>query len=256
MNSLVRHGRLIKALVLREMLTRFGREGLGFVWVIGEPLVFCLGVMLMWSVLKPAYEHGIRVSAFVMTGYLSLLLFRHQISFALGALQANIGLLYHRQLRILHFFIARSVLEFLGATAAFVFVYACLLGLGDLSLPHDWFTLATGWLLLGWMGAGMALMFAALGMRYEVMERLVPVLTYALVPFSGAFAMTEWVPEPYRSVYLWIPLPHGVEMVRAGVFGEFVPTHYDPMYALLWGTIFVLLGLLLLSGAKDRVLAE
>ena len=256
MNRILRQVDIIKALVLREMVTRFGREGLGFVWVIGEPLLFCIGVMMMWSLLKPAYEHGIRLAPFVMTGYMSLLLFRHQISFAMGALQANVGLLYHRQLRILHFFAARGMLEFLGGTAAFVVVYVALLGLGQVSMPQDWLVLILGWLLLGWMGVGLALVFAALSMRFELMERLVPVLTYALIPFSGAFAMTEWLPEPYRSAYLWIPLPHGVEMVRAGVFGEFVPTHYDPLYALTWGTGFVLLGLLLLSGAKDRVLVE
>lgn len=256
MNALLRQKRILTALVLREMTTRYGREGLGFVWVIGEPLLFCFGVLLMWSMIKPAYEHGIRLAPFVMTGYMSLLLFRHQISFAMTALQANIGLLYHRQLRILHFFTARAILEFLGATAAFLVVYVILLALGEVGPPKDWLLLCVGWLLLGWMGAGMALVFAALSMRFEVMERLVPVLTYALVPFSGAFAMTHWIPEPYRSTYLYIPMPHGVEMVRAGVFGEFVPTHYDPLYALAWGTIFVLLGLVLLAGAKDRVLVE
>lgn len=256
MMALIRQKRIISALVLREMTTRFGREGLGFVWVVGEPLLFCFGVILMWSLIKSEYEHGIRLAPFVMTGYMSLLLFRHQISFAMGALQANIGLLYHRQLRILHFYIARGVLEFLGATAALVVVYVTLMAAGQLSPPQDWLLLMGGWLLLGWMGFGLALVFAALSLRFELMERLVPVLTYALIPFSGAFAMTAWLPEPYRSAYLWIPLPHGVEMVRAGVFGEFVPTYYDPVYALAWGSGFIVIGLLLMAGAKDRVLAE
>lgn len=256
MNAFIRQKRIITALVLREMVTRFGREGLGFVWVIGEPLLFCFGVMLLWSLIKSPYEHGIRLAPFVMTGYMALLLFRHQISFALGALQSNIGLLYHRQLRILHFYIARALLEFLGASAALVVVYVILIAVGEVSLPKDWLLLMGGWVLLGWMGFGLALLFAALALRFELMERLVPVLTYALIPFSGAFAMAHWLPEPYRAIYILVPLPHGVEMMRAGVFGEFVPTYYDPLYAFGWGAIFILTGLLLLAGAKDRALAE
>ncbi len=31
--------RVIRALVLRELMTRFGRHSLGFFWVIGEPLI-------------------------------------------------------------------------------------------------------------------------------------------------------------------------------------------------------------------------
>lgn len=256
MNALLRQKRIVTALMLREMTTRYGREGLGFLWVIGEPLIFCFGVLLMWTFIKPAYEHGIRLAPFVMTGYMSLLLFRHQISFAMGALQANVGLLYHRQLRILHFYVARAVLEFLGTTAALVTIYVILLAAGEVGLPKDWLLFCTGWLLLGWMGVGLALVFASLATRFEVMERLVPVMSYALVPFSGAFAMTNWIPETYRSFYMLIPMPHGVEMVRAGVFGEFVPTHYDPMYAFAWGTIFIATGLILMAGAKDRVLVE
>ena len=80
----LRHLSIVRALMLRELITRYGREGLGFLWVIGEPLVFCLGVVLMWNLIRPEYEHGIRLGPMVMTGYMALLLLRHQISFSLS----------------------------------------------------------------------------------------------------------------------------------------------------------------------------
>jgi capsular polysaccharide transport system permease protein len=43
-------GRIIRALMLREVLTRFGRESLGVFWLMGEPLILTVGVILMWSV--------------------------------------------------------------------------------------------------------------------------------------------------------------------------------------------------------------
>ena len=43
-----RQGRIIGALMMREIVTRFGREGFGFLWLIGEPLLFCMGVIVMW----------------------------------------------------------------------------------------------------------------------------------------------------------------------------------------------------------------
>ena len=111
-------------------------------------------------------------------------------------------------------------------------------------------------LLLAFLGLGLALIFSALAQRFAFMERIVPLLTYALIPMSGAFFMASWVPPAWRDAYLLIPLPHAVEMIRAGVFGPFVETHYDGVYAFGWGLVLNLLGLLLIAGARDRIEAE
>ncbi len=241
---------------MREMTTRFGREGLGFLWVVGEPLLFCLGVLVMWSLIKPAYEHGVRLGPLVMTGYMSLLIYRHMISFSIGALTANIGLMYHRQIGIMHIFIARNVMEFAGGTAAFVIVYLTLLVMGEVGLPEDWLLLYGGWILVGWTGFGIAMIFAGLTLRFEVMERIAPLLTYAMIPLSGAFFMVSWLPAEYREPFLWVPFPNAIEMVRAGVFGEFVDTYYHADYALLSGGLMLFLGMILLAGAKNRIVIE
>lgn len=97
--------------MMREMATRFGREGLGFAWIVGEPLLFCFGVMILWSATKPEYEHGVRLIPFVMTGYMSLILIRHLIGALSSALQANLGLLYHRKISPIHIFASRAMIE-------------------------------------------------------------------------------------------------------------------------------------------------
>ncbi len=251
-----RHFRIIGALLMREMTTRFGREGLGFLWVVGEPLLFCFGVLIMWSFIKPAYEHGVRLAPFVMTGYMSLILTRHMIGLLATALQANLGLMYHRQIAPMHIFVARILLELGGATAAFFIVYVVLLALGQVSLPHDYLLLYSGWLLLAWVSIGFSLILTGLAMRYELMERLIGLISYSLIPISGVFFMVAWLPAAYRDIYLLIPFVHGVEMIRAATFGEFVPTYYDPAYALFVGTIFNILGLLIISASRDRIEVE
>lgn len=49
-NSLIKKFRIQKrviwALVLREIITRYGRKGLGIVWFVAEPAMFILGVMI------------------------------------------------------------------------------------------------------------------------------------------------------------------------------------------------------------------
>lgn len=241
---------------MREIVTRYGREGIGFLWVIGEPLAFCLGVIILWSALKPAYEHGIRLGPFVMTGYMSLLLMRHLVTHGLSALQANVGLMYHRVISPLHIFVSRFVLEIAGTTTAFAVVYVILAALGQVGLPKEPLLLYGGWLTLAWLSTGLAMTIAALAIRFETVERLAQLFMYLLIPLSGAFFMISFVPSTFRTFLLWLPIPHAVEMIRAGVFGEFVETHYDPIYPIIWGGIFNAAGLLMLRLFRERVDVE
>lgn len=251
-----KHVKIVGALIMREIITKYGREGIGFLWVIGEPLMFCFGVLIMWSLIKPAYEHGVRIAPFVMTGYMCLLMLRHIISYNIGAVPSNIGLLYHRKISIIHIYMSRNILELAGSTGAFIVVYIILYSMGFVDLPHDVLILYSGWMLLFWLSSGIGIVFSALALMYDVMERVVSLLQYVLVPMTGTFFMISWLPPAAQEAVLWIPIPHTVEMVRAGVFGEFVATHYDPLYPLIWGTALNLLGLLLLRHAQRNLEIE
>lgn len=247
------HCRVIGALFMREIMTRYGRDGLGFIWIVGEPLLFCLGVMGMWTLIKPEYEHGIRIAPFIMTGYMSLILFRHVVSHNISALQANSGLMYHRRVRPLHIFVSRTLVEWSGSTIAFVIVYAMLYVLGMVSVPENFLLLYFAWTVLGFLSFGFSLVLASLALMFDVMERVVPVFMYLMIPFSGAFVMVDWLPASYQYYYLFIPMPHTVEMIRASTFGEYVPTHFWPMYPVYWAVATTALGIILLFIGRRRL---
>jgi capsular polysaccharide transport system permease protein len=81
-------------------------------------------------------------------------------------------------------------------------------------------------------------------------------VTYIYIPFSGSFIMAATVSPGFRKVLLFLPFIHCSEMLRAGYFGEFIVTFYDPMYAAIWATGFTLLGLFLVQFVRDRVEVE
>ena len=235
------HARIIWALLLRELATRYGRNNLGFLWVIAEPLVFCAGVLVLWTVIKPPYEHGIRIIPFVVTGYMPIILVRHMIQHALNCVKANAGLLYHRQITILHLFTARLSLEFLGVTLAFLVVATILGFLGLVEFPQKLSLVYGGWLLLAWTSFGLALVLGALAEMVEAIERIVAVFTYVLVPLSGTFYMAAWLPPAYRKGVLYLPFLHSVEMIRGGFFGDSVTVYYNVGYAAGWAAALTFL---------------
>ena len=52
--SLAIQSRIVRALLLREILTRFGRHNIGFLWLFVEPMLFTLGGCGVWSLIDAA----------------------------------------------------------------------------------------------------------------------------------------------------------------------------------------------------------
>jgi ABC-type polysaccharide/polyol phosphate export permease len=109
--------------------------------------------------------------------------------------------------------------------------------------PENVLMLLSGWGLLAWFGIALALFIGGLSVRNEVVEKFWHPMTYLLFPISGAAFMVEWLPPAAREVVLWIPMVHGVEMLRGGYFGPGVRVHYDVSYLASFCLLLSLLGL-------------
>src|SRR5512139_966706 len=103
--------RVLGALLMREILTRYGRHNIGFLWLFVEPMLFTLGVTAMWTALKTVHGSDLPIVAFSITGYSSVLLWRNMSGRCIGALTPNLSLLYHRNVRPMDIYAARLLLE-------------------------------------------------------------------------------------------------------------------------------------------------
>jgi capsular polysaccharide transport system permease protein len=59
--GLVIHWRVVGALLIREIYSRFGGEKYWFCWIVGEPLVFALPVLFVWRAVRDPNEHGLSI---------------------------------------------------------------------------------------------------------------------------------------------------------------------------------------------------
>ena len=135
LRSVVIQTRVVGALVMREIITRYGRHNIGFMWVFVEPMMFTAGVLGIWSLIH-AHSTKLPLVPFVVTGYSTVLLWRNTVSRCGNAIEPNRALLHHRNVRVLDLFIARLLLEVGGTTLSFV-TLATLLTLAGLMPPPD-----------------------------------------------------------------------------------------------------------------------
>lgn len=259
-NTLARSFKLqidvIWALIIREMHTRFGRENIGFLWFIGEPILFCGGVTIVWSAIRPAHEHGIPVSAFVISGYVPLTIWRHCVGRSVRAYESNGALMFHRQITPLDIITARVILEIIGTLAAGLLISTITILAGFMSAPLDYGLLYLGLVYHVFFCYACSLLIASLSERSDLVEKTIQVFMYLSIPMSGAFAMTDWLPPGAQAVVLWSPSVQDLEMIRGGLFGPGV----HPMFNLVYNTqcimIMLFIGISLTLRVRKHIVIQ
>jgi capsular polysaccharide transport system permease protein len=253
MRSLRIQRRVLYALLMREIITRFGRKNLGVLWLVAEPMLFTLGIVTLWTASGLHHGSSIPIVAFAVTGYSSVLMWRNSASRATTAVANNKPLLFHRNVQIIDVLLTRTALEIGGATGSFILLSLLFIFLGWMPMPQDALEVVFGWLMLAWFGASLALLIGAGTAFSETVERLWHPAAYLLFPLSGAAFMVDWLPVGMQKFVLLLPMVHGTEMLREGYFGDVVPTHYDVGYMASCCLVLSLTGLYLVRQASRRV---
>ena len=135
--SLAIQWRSIRALLMREIITRFGRHNIGFFWLFVEPSIFALGVMATRVVLHEGSKGGISIAAFTFSGYATILLWRNCGNHCSGCLRPNLSLLYHHNVRVIDVLLSRIILEISGCAMSFMILLAIFVLTGFIPPPHD-----------------------------------------------------------------------------------------------------------------------
>lgn len=241
--------RVVGALILRELATRFGRGNLGYLWLFLEPALLGGTIGLVHHLAGHALPGGLPTFVFWVIGYIPYYLFRGVLNRAAHAIEANRTLLFHRRITLFDLVLARNLLEgaaALGAMAAFTLGFGAVLG----HWPAAPVTMLAGMALMLALSHGVAMLIAAGSLYTEMFDRLIHIVTYLALPVSGAFFMVFWLPGDLQRAALWIPTVHCFELVREGQFGTRVPTHHDVAYVLAWAVSLNLLGLAALRRAR------
>src|SRR3984885_12059604 len=252
--SIANQIRVLHALMMREVITRYGRDNLGVLWLVGEPEIFTLRVNTLWSAARQAHGGtGIPIVAFAVTGYSSVLMWRNATSQCSAGIEQNKPLLFHRSVLIIDVFLTRIALEIIGATSSFIALSFFFIFIGWMPVPDNISLVLAGWLLLAWFGASLALLVGGGTAFSNLVHRLWHPIAYLLFPMSGAAFMVDWLPKKLQDAVLVLPMVHGVELLRRGFFGNAVRTHYDIGYMATCCLVLSLCGMYVVREASRRV---
>lgn len=244
--------RVIGALFMRDIIAKFGRHGLGFLWLFLEPMMFAVGVTTIFSLTSHS-QGNMPLAAFILTGYSALVLWRQLVNRLMSAVTSNKGLLYHRNVKVMDLIYARTLMEVAACTVSFALLTIIFSSLGLCSLPDDPLKTFAGWILYAWFAFAAGLIATYMGSSSETFDRVAHVLLYLAMPLTGGFSMVAWVPREVQNFLLMSPLVNAMELMREGFFGMSVNAKYSVSYVLTVNLCVTLVGLILTGSVKRQL---
>lgn len=248
--------RVIGAVLLRELHTRFGRDNIGYLWMFVEPMMLSIAISGIHLAVHARLAYGMEVVPFYLTGYTPFLMFRQVINRACATVESNRTLLYHRQISLFDLLFARALLDFIGTALAMFALLGLATSLGLAQLPDRPVLIFVGLILLFWLCLAFSLPICALGVLSSAADKFVHPWTYVMMPLSGVFFIAETIPPFYRDIIMWGPVIHLTQLIRMGQFGGFDSQYCDIPYVIVWCVGLTFIGMISLRAVKSRVFME
>ena len=236
----------IRALLLRELQTRFGQYRLGYLWVFLEPLL-TIGIMVvLFGTVMQRTLPGMDYSVFLINGIIPFFMFRTGVTLAISATESNRGLFSYRPVKPIDALLARNVLEFLLKFTAYIAFTAAFVWFGY-SISFEQIPQLLGyWSLLFIFMLACSLIFIVIGDFSKELNKFLSVFFLILYFLSGILYSIHIIPVEYREYLLYNPLIHIFELMRHAVAPSYslVPG-ISLSYFIIWMIVSLFIGLLL-----------
>lgn len=255
MSPLIRKARVLHALMLREMVTRYGVSRLGYVWALLEPVGFITLLSLLFAQIAHAPPIGKSFPLFYATGFIAFHWFHDISSVVAKSAYVNRPLFTFPAVTPLDTVIARFCLQVLTGLAVAVVIFCGILTFtpGQVDIRPQ--PLLQGFALALALALALGLFnvwATAISKTWELAWNLVsrPLLLVSCVFY------TFWsVPLLARDVLWYNPLIHVVGFVRAGFYPAYDASHVAPGYVLVISGGLALIGLTGLRLAPTRIMS-
>ncbi len=247
--------RVIGALMLREMITRYGRSPAGYLWAVLEPAAFVAILSLIFSQVAHQPPVGRSFPLFYATGYVAFHWFHDISSVTARSVHVNRALFAFPAVRPLDALVARFALQALTGVVVAALIFGTILAVFADQVRVDPAPLIAAWGLAAVLGLGVGLVncwLFALSKSWEVVWGIV---SRPLFLVSCVFFTFETLPAFARDLLWWNPLVHVVGLVRKGFYPVYDGAHVTPEYVAAVALGLCLLGLAALRLVPGRIVS-
>ena len=237
--------RILGAVLLQDMRTRFGRSYVSYLIAVAWPLCHILTIMASYLIVSSIAPVGDDPAVFLATGMLPYILCLYPSRQLALALMQNRQLLNIPILRPIHLIAARLALELMTAALVCIIFYTVLMASGVDIWPSNLEIVAEALCATLYLAIGLGVLnvvIVALFGSFAMIAFILLMIGCFLT--SGVYIPVRLVPEPMRSIMAYNPLTHLVEWMRSAYFVSYDPSEISKTYVIGFASVTLLLGLL------------
>ncbi len=239
MSLLSTHIRIVAALLVREMATRFGSKPGGYVWAPLDPAAHIFLMTLIFQAIARTPALGTSFALFFATGYIAFQFYQAMTSYLNSAVRANRALLSYPNVAPFDTIVARFILQVFTTTLVAVIVLGAIVATTRVDTELHWPAILEAAAMACVFGLGVAMVNAVLFLKYPLYEQIFGIANRPLFLISGVFFLPDSLPTPYRDLVLVNPLVHIIMGFRKGFYPGYRAIGLDLNY--LYGVAFLTL---------------
>jgi ABC-type polysaccharide/polyol phosphate export permease/Tfp pilus assembly protein PilF len=246
--------RVIYAIMLRDIRTRFGQTKLGYFWAIMEPITHLMTLgTVFYAVNHSPPPVGDNMFLFYITGLVPFLMFSHVSHDVMSASEANNAMLQLPIVKRTDIMVAHALRQFATEICVGIIIFSIAGLLGQRGLPADPMTAMAAvtllWLLAVGVGAFNLVVLEAFPSYETFYASLIRLLYVASGIYFSPISMPDWV----RDILVWNPILQGIEFFRSGFFPQYDPHWLDVNYLLIWVVASIGVGFALERALRARM---
>lgn len=224
--------RVVFALVVRDMGTRFGKSSGGYFWAIAEPLggIVMLSLVFGMALRKPPMGESFMM--FYASGVITFSMFRTVSGGVSSAISSNKGLLTYPVVTVFDAVLAKFLLNFLTVCVLAAVLFASIILSLNVPVTLDFGAILLSLFLAALLGLGVGAVNCVLFGFFPTWKNIWSVLTRPLYLLSGIFYVYETLPAPLKTVLWYNPIVHLIALMRAGFYGFYHPHFISYSYVL------------------------
>lgn len=252
--SLQTQARVIYALMLRDMRTRFGRTFAGWLIMILWPLSHALVLLLAYYGAHQIAPLGTDVPVFIGTGVLPYILCLYPVRMMMACLVQNQQLLNFPIVKTIDVIIARALLE-IGNSFWVIFLFCLILYLAGADIfpkrPEDAVMAILAILYFSFAAGFTAAILYKIWRTWLGIQILLLIVMYLT---AGAVFIPANAPQSIREIIWFNPMLHAVEWLRSAYYEGYGHGMLNIGYLLGYSTALLFFGLVAERAVRGRLL--
>jgi capsular polysaccharide transport system permease protein len=254
-NQMLRaQGRILVAIMLRDVRTRFFGSAFGFLLAIGWPLSHIFILLAINTSIGRAAPYGDSAALWFATGVVPFMVFNYMARFTMMGVVMNKPMLSFPVVKVSDIVFARAILELLNAGIVIIATMIIFGVLGIDFVPIDLVQACMALCACMLLGLGFGIVNAVIAGLAPFWMTGYMLFSIIMWVASGVIFVPDVLPEIARYWLSFNPALQGVEWMRSSYYEGYGSGVLDKGYMVSFGLFALFLGLALERVLRGRVL--